>query len=72
MSDPLDYAVRCARANPSKANAVMCLRNLVEGDHWPHKVALGFVMQAFPIGLNDIADIATQANARYGKGVAHG
>jgi hypothetical protein len=63
--DPITYARGCARANPGKTNAIMCLRNLVEGDGVSVDAALSAVLAAFPLGLSEIDDITTKARARY-------
>lgn len=65
MLDPQMYALGCARANPGKANAVMCLRNIVEAGGWPYKVAVAAIAAAFPLGLSEFGDIATEAQKRY-------
>lgn len=63
------YAFRCAHADPSRANAIMCLRNLVEGQNVPLSKALGAIMAAFPLGLREIADISAEAQKRYAEAV---
>lgn len=66
---PAAYASKCARANPTLANAVLCLRNMVEDQGVPLSRALGAIMAAFPIGLNDIARLSQEAERRYGEAV---
>lgn len=59
------YAFKCARADASLANAVLCLRNMVEDQHVPLSKALGAIVAAFPLGLRQIADMSAEAQRRY-------
>lgn len=65
-STPMAYAMTCARANPSKVNAILCLRNLV-ADGVAVDAALSAVFGAFPLGLNEIHDISAEARRRFGE-----
>lgn len=65
MEPPVAYAFQCARANPGLANAVLCLRNLIDRGV-PLSRALGAVIATFPLGLREIADISAEAQRRYG------
>lgn len=69
LSPPVAYAVQCARANPGMANAVLCLRNLIEDRGVPLSRALGAIMQAFPLGVNEIARMSAEAQRRYAEAV---
>lgn len=59
------YAFKCARADASRGNAILCLRVMVEDQGVPLSKALGAIMGAFPLGLREIADITDEAQRRY-------
>lgn len=63
------YAFKCARADASRNNAIMCLRNLVEDQKVPLSKALGAINAAFPLGLAEIAEISAEAQKRYREAV---
>lgn len=69
MTPPVAYAFCCARANPTRNNAIMCLRNLVEDQKVPLSRALGAILAAFPLGLAEIAEISAEAQKRYAETV---
>lgn len=64
MTDPTRYAMQCARADGGKVNAILCLRNLI-ADGLGVEAALTNVIAAFPLGLNDIHEITTEARRRF-------
>lgn len=66
MSPPVAYAFKCARANPTLPNAILCLKNLVEDQGVPLSRALSAINATFPLGLAEIADMAAEAGRRYG------
>lgn len=64
----LEYALRCAAANPAKTNAILCLRNLIEGDGVGVDRALNAIIATFPLGLNEIEELRATTHERYGEG----
>ena len=64
--DAFAYALKCATADPSKTNAILCLRNLVEGDGMAWDKAMVPLMCAFPLGVTEIARIAETAAQKWG------
>lgn len=66
---PLEFAQRCAAADPSRENAILCLKNLVEDHRETALRAVDLICATFPLGVSDIAKIDAEARRRYPEGV---
>ena len=64
--NPYRYAQKCAFANPTEVNAILCVRKLVEGEGVAYRTAVAAVYAAFPLGITQLGKIAEEADRRYG------
>lgn len=67
FADPLiAYAYQCAWTLPTKANAIACVRDLVEAQGIHYRKAVAAVIATFPLGLMEYGEISEGADRKYG------
>lgn len=68
----LEYARECARANPDKVNAILCLRNLIEDRGLSINAAMAAIIATFPLGLVEFEEIREGAACKYPNALLSG